>query len=188
MKYGAMKRWIIFLSVIFLTASLTGCDALQRKFTRKKKKEVKHPRFYQLKKYTRKPSPELYKQHFAYWVSWQGEMIQSVGQNRKRDQRAIEEAMGHLKDLRNILIPSKAEGMDPHIENMEQVKEIIFRGDLSFANKDSVRRTLEREDRAIKRDFCYSKVKDSLRTQWDDEFAPTLTMVLGKEVPVEPQK
>ncbi|MFA6321166.1 MAG: hypothetical protein WCY36_04835 [Candidatus Omnitrophota bacterium] len=183
-----MKKWILALIIIILTVNLTGCDAVQRKFTRKKKNVVKKPRFYQLKKYTKKPSPELYKQHFAYWESWQAELMQYVGQNHKKDVRAIEEATGHLKDLQNILIPSKAEEMQPHVEKMEYAKEIIYRGDLSFANKDYVRSLIEREDRAIKRDFCYSKVRDSLRKNTEEEEAPRLTMAVGKGEPVEQPK
>jgi hypothetical protein len=148
--------------------SLTGCEALQKKFTRKKT-TVKKPHFYQLKKYTRKPSPELYKQHYAYWESWQSQLIQVIGENNKKDKQCIEEAVGHLKDMQNILIPTKAEEMQPHIEKMEDAKEAIFRGELNFAKRDDIRRTLEREDRAIKRGFCYNKVKDYLRKSFDDE-------------------
>ena len=175
-----MKRSVITITAIFLAVSLTGCDALQKKFTRKNT-APKKPRFYQIKKYTKKPSPELYKQHYAYWSSWQEEMMQFIGQNHKKDERAIEEAIGHLKDMQNILIPKKAEEMQPYIEKMEGVRAIIFRGELSFANVDSVRNTLEREDRAIKREFCYSKVKDSLRKSFDEEEPPHLSMAEGKE-------
>ena len=182
-----MKRWIIFLALVFFAANLTGCDAVQRKFTRKRK-EVKTPRFYQLKKYPKKPSPELYKQHFAYWRSWQEELIEFLGQNHKKDVRAVEEATGQLKDLQDLLIPSKAEEMEPHIESMQSARDIIFRGDLNFANKDYVRRIIEKEDRSIKRWFCYEKVKNSLRTGAEEEQSPKLTVIGGKEVPGEPQK
>ena len=175
-----MKRWAFLFMAVLLIIGLTGCDAVQRKFTRKKA-VVKTPHFYQLKKYTKKPSPELYKQHYAYWASWQEEMVQFIGQNHKRDKRSIEEALGHLKDMQNILIPSKAEEMQPHIEKMEAARDIIFRGELSFANKDYVRSVIEREERAIKREFCYNKVKDSLRKSSDDEAPPQLSMAAGKE-------
>ena len=181
-----MKRLSVIVTAIFLTMSLTGCEAVQKKFTRKKK-EVKTPRFYQLKKYTKKPSPELYKQHYAYWESWQEELVQFVGQNRKKDERAIDEAIGHLKDMQNILVPSKAEAMQPHVERMESARTMIFDGELSSANKDYVRSNIDREDRAIRRDFCYDRVKNDLRKSFDEEEAPKLSMTAGKEVPVESQ-
>lgn len=179
-----MKRCAVILLLFFLAFGMTGCDALQRKFTRKKK-VVKAPRFYQLKKYTRKPSPELYKQHYAYWESWHGELIKVLGQNSKKDKRCIEEAVGHLKDMQNILIPSKADEMEPHIVKMERARDVVLRGNLAFAGIDEVRRTLESEDRAIKRYFCYARIKNDLRKAWDDDSPPKLTMAPGKEVPVE---
>ena len=182
-----MKKWFVLLVAIFVITSLVGCDALQRKLTRKNK-VVKAPHFYQLKKYTRKPSPELYKQHFSYWRSWQSELIQFLGDNHKKDKQAIDEAVGQLKDMQSILIPSKAENMQLHVEKMEGVKETISRRDLSFANKDYVRRILEREDRAIKREFCYEKVKNSLRKSSGEEEVPQLSMAAGREVPVEQKK
>ena len=90
-----MKRIFSFLLALSIAISLIGCDAVQRKFTRKKT-VVKQPHFYQLKKYTKKPSPELYKQHFAYWASWQETLIQFIGENHKKDKQCIEEALGNL--------------------------------------------------------------------------------------------
>ena len=176
-----MKRIITWLLLILMMVNLTGCETIAKKFRRKKKEVVKMPRIYQVKKYVKAPSPELYKKHLAYWSSWQSEMIQGLGENHKKDERSVEEAIGHLKDMQNILIPSKAEEMQPHIEKMEGARTIIFRGELSFANKDYVRSTIEREDRAIKREFCYNKVKDCLRKSLDEEAPPQLSMAAGKE-------
>jgi hypothetical protein len=184
-----MKRFIVALTVLFLAVNLTGCDAIQKKFTRKKKATVKAPRFYQLKKYPRKPPAELYNKHYAYWESWQSELINFIGENHKKDMRSVQEAIGNLKDLQNLLVPSKAEELDVHIERMEGAREIIFRGELSFANKDYVRGIADREDRAIKRDFCFTRIKNSLRKNMDEEeTSPKLTMAARGEAPVEQQK
>ena len=179
-----MKRAMALLMVFLLAVNLTGCEAVKKKFTRKKKGAVKMPRFYQLKKYTKKPSSELYRQHYAYWESWQSELVSVIGQNHKKDLRCIEEATGQLKDMQSILIPEKAEQMQPHVDNMENARSIIRKGPLTFANKDSVKKMVEREDRAIRSEFCYAKVKDSLKKSMDEEPAPKLGVV-GKEVPVE---
>ena len=185
-----MKRPIAVLVALVLILSLSGCDALQKKFTRKKKAAIKMPRFYQLRKYEKKPSPELYKKHFGYWESWQGTLIVVLSQNNKKDKRCIEEAIGQLKDMQYILVSEKGEEMQPHIETMERARNIIFKGDLSFANKDTVRMTLEKEDRVIKRDFSYSKVRNFLKKGFEEEEGESqMTMAVGKEVEnIEPQK
>ena len=175
-----MKRLSVIVTAIFLTMSLTGCEAVQKKFTRKKK-EVKTPRFYQLKKYPKKAAAELYQKHYSYWRTWQEELIKTLGQNSKKDKRCTAEAVGQLKDMQNLLIPSKAEELQPHIERMELARDIILRGDLSFANKDYVRNVIDREDRLVKREFCYAMVKDSLRKSSDEEAPPKLSMTEGKD-------
>ncbi|MDD5436988.1 MAG: hypothetical protein PHX20_05540 [Candidatus Omnitrophica bacterium] len=184
------RKWIIVLAAVFFVTALSGCDAVQRKFTRKKKAPAM-PRFYQLKKYPKKPAAELYQKHYSYWRTWQAELIKTLGQNSKKDKRCAAEAVGQLKDMQNLLIPSKAKEMEPHIEKMNAAKEVVLRGDLTFSNKDDLKRTFEREDRAINRDFSYTKVRNSLRKTTDDEEAPKLTMAEGQEgkaAPVEPEK
>ena len=166
-----MKHTKIFLTILLALAvvvNLTGCEAMRKKFTRKKKPSVKMPRIYQVKKYEIKPSPELYKKHFAYWASWQSELISGLGKNHKKDMRCIEEALGNLKDMQDILVPEKADLLGKHMEKLAKVKDTIVREDLTQANKVYITSTLEREDRAIKREFNYKKVKDFLRESFDE--------------------
>ncbi|MDP3804698.1 MAG: hypothetical protein Q8Q87_04005, partial [Candidatus Omnitrophota bacterium] len=71
-----MKKTIAWFLLLTLLVNLTGCEAVAKKFRRKKKEAVKAPRIYQIKEYVKAPTPELYKKHFAYWASWQSELIQ----------------------------------------------------------------------------------------------------------------
>lgn len=167
-----MRKIIALLLIAFLVVNTTGCDSLRKKFTRKKKEGVKKPRIYQVKKYEKKPTPELYQKHFAYWVSWQSEIIQELGQNHKKDVRCIEEIVGQVKDMQGILVPEKAAELQKHIDKLEQVGDLIEREDMTQANKYSILQTLEHEDRVIKREFCLKKVKPYLRKSFDEESAP----------------
>lgn len=164
-----MKRWLVVIIIFFMALDAAGCASLQKKFTRKKKAEVKRPRFYQLKKYVKTPSPELYKKHYAYWMTWQSELLSNLGKSHKKDMRCIEEILGNLYDMQNILVPEKADQLKLHIDRLLEVKDTIFKEELSQYNRHYIRSTLEREDRAIKREFCYAKVKDYLRKSFDDE-------------------
>ena len=163
-----MKRWCALVLIFFILANLTGCETMRKKFTRKKKGPVKMPRIYQVRKYEKKPTPQLYKKHYAFWASWQSELISVLGQNHKKDMRCIEEIIGNLGDMHNILVQEKAGQLKTHIDKLMKVKGIIFNEELTQANKDYVKRTLEREDRAIKREFNYKKVKDYLKVSYED--------------------
>ena len=77
--------------------------------------------------------------------------------------------VGNLKDMQNILVKEKADEMQPHIDTASDARSTIMRGDMSFSVMSSVRSTLEREDRAIKREFITSKVKNYLKKSFDEE-------------------
>lgn len=164
-----MKRFMIFLMIICFAVNLAGCDALQKKFTRKKKTVPKKPKIYQLQRYEKKPTPELYNKHFVYWQTFSGDIIERLGQNHKKDVRSIDEMVGNLKDMQNILVKEKADEMQPHIDTASDARSTIMRGDMSFSVMNSVRSTLEREDRAIKREFITLKVKNYLKKSFDEE-------------------
>lgn len=177
-----MRKTIAFILAFSLLLNLTGCEAVRKKFTRKKKEAVKMPRIYQLKKYEKMPTPELYKKHYSYWASWHSELIKVLGQSHKKDMRCIEEIIGNLRDMQNVLIPEKGDKLAPHIDKLAKLKDMIFNKDLSDANKDYVRMTLEREERIIKREFSYSKVKNYLKKSFEEPGPSLIGQVQEQEV------
>ena len=166
-----MKKVLSLVIVLCVAVSLVGCDALQRKFTRKKK-TVKAPRIVQTKKYEKKPSPALYSKHFAYWQSWQSEIIQRLGDNDKKDKRCIEEIIMQLEEMQGLLVPEKADALGKHIARLEGVRDTINRQGIDQANKSTVLIMLEREDRLIKKDFSLSQVRSYIKTSFDEDASP----------------
>ncbi len=164
-----MRRIISVLLLFFILLNITGCDAVKKKFTRKKKETVKMPHIYQVQKYQKKPSPELYKMHYSYWASWQAELEQVLGRSHKKDQQCIEQIISNLNDMENVLVPEKGAALKKHTDRLMAVKDAIDREELGQLNRDYLMRTLEREGRYIRREFCYSKVRGSLRKSFDDE-------------------
>jgi hypothetical protein len=161
-KGKKMRKVLLVVMAIFVALNLISCDAVQRKFTKKQKK-VKTPHIVQEEKYEKKPTPELYEKHFSYWQSWSSEILQDLGDNRKKDRQCMEQIISQANDMRNILVPEKGEELAKHIKRYEEVRDVINREELSQYNKSFVLTTLDREDRLIKNDFCISKVKNYLK-------------------------
>ena len=168
-----MRKTISVVLVFFMFLNLAGCASLQKKFTRKKKETVRMPRIYQVKKYEKKPSLELYQKHYAYWESWHSELVTVLGQNRRKDKRCIEELTGQLYDMRNLLVPEKAKALEAHIEKIARVKDTIFNEDLTQFNKDSVLMTLDREERLVRKDFSPGKVRNYIIKSFEGEPSPS---------------
>lgn len=181
-----MRRWLSVMVVVAVALSLTGCDAVQRKFTRKEKK-VKAPRIVQEQKYEKKPTPELYEKHFAYWQSWSSEILQDLGDNRKKDRQCMEQLISQANDMRNILIPEKGNELAKHIKRYEEVRDVINKEELSQYNRNFVLTTLDREDRLIKNDFCISKVKNYLKKSFEEEPAQSVASSVPMPAPASAQ-
>jgi len=168
-KVSWARKIAAAILVVFLSLNLAGCETVRKKFTRKKKPTVKMPRIYQVRKYNIKPTSELYQKHYAYWESWQSELIKVLGESHKKDVLCIEQIISNLNDMRNILVQEKADRLKPHIEKLARVKDVIVKEELTQFNRTYVMTTLEREERAIRREFILSKVKDNIRTEFENE-------------------
>lgn len=164
-----MRKTVSVILAFFILLNLAGCEPLRRKFTRKKKETVKMPHIYQVQKYVKKPSPELYKKHYVYWMSFHSELEKVLGQSHKKDLMCIEQIISNLQDMQNILVPEKGAELKPHIAKLIAIKDVIAKEELSQFNKDRIRSTLEHEERFIKRQFVYKKVKDYLKKSFDDD-------------------
>lgn len=163
-----MRKVIVILIAVSLATGLVGCDAVQRKFTRKKKYTKPVPRIYQVKKYDVKPSPELYSKHYAYWQSWMSDLLQDLGDNHKKDVRCIEEAIGQIHDMQNILVPEKAEALEKQIGRLEDIRDTIEKEELSQFNTSRILMDLERVDRTVKRDFDVKHIKGFVKESFDE--------------------
>lgn len=165
-----MKRWLAFFVILAMVVNLAGCsEEWRRKFIRKKKGAAKKPRIYQVKKYKKEPTEQLYSKHYNYCISWLSELTRNLGQNTKKDARCIEEALGQIRDIQNMLVLQKAQELDKHIDRFKEAQDIILRQDLAQGNSDYVRRTVEREERFLRSEFYYSKIKKYMKESFEEE-------------------
>ena len=161
-----LQRFSVFLLVVFLTVSVSGCATLKKKFTRKKKEEKK-PRYYQVRKYDIKPSMELYEKHYIYWINWHRDMSQKLGRNAKRDRLNIQQLVGNLYDMRKILDDEEAARLEPHIETLRGVQKTVTTQNLDSGDAARIQNILDRELRIVKREFSPSKMKGHIRDDWE---------------------
>ena len=165
-----MKRTVSVLLIFAILVSLAGCsDEWRRKFIRKKKEVARKPRIWQSRKYLKEPTEALYTKHYNYAIAWLSELAERLGGNNKKDICCIEEALGQVENMQYCLVPDKAKELDKHISRLREVHDTLKKGDLSQANKDYVRSTIEREDRFLRSEFYYSKIKNYMRKSFEEE-------------------
>ena len=165
-----MRKWITFFIILAMAVSLVGCnEAWRKKFLRKKKESGKKPRIYQLKKYKKEPSEALYNKHYNYLITWLSELSENIGNNSKKDLRCAEEAIEQMKEVQGLLIPGKAAELDKHLNRLKEVRSAILGQDLDQANSDYVRRNVEREERFVRSEFYYGKIKNYMIKSFEEE-------------------
>ena len=165
-----MRKAFSILLIFAMLVSLAGCsEEWRRKFVRKKKDVAKKSRIYQTKRYTKEPTEVLYTKHYNYTISWLSELADDLGQNSKKDARCIEEALGQMRDVQFFLVPEKAKELDKHINRLKEIHDLILRRDLGHANMDYARRSVDREERFLRSEFYYNKIKKYMKKSFDEE-------------------
>ena len=165
-----MRKILSILVILAIMISLAGCsEEWRRKFIRKKKDVAKKPRISQVKRYLKEPTEALYTKHYNYTITWLSELIDDLGKNNKKDAGCIEEALSQIKDLQLFLRPEKASQLDKHVVRLIEIRELILKRDLGQANMDYARRSLEREERFLRSEFYYNKIKGCIKESFETE-------------------
>lgn len=156
-----MNKIVYGIVLLALAVDLTGCASVQKKFTRKKKepRHVAKAIAFEEGQYQRKFSNEYYyKMHFTYWKAWHGEWIDGLSGNRKRSARNAQEALSHLEQMADYLVPEKAQELDEPLVLLGRLKDQIETGQTSGVG--TLRVELERWRRILSSNFYYDKIKD----------------------------
>lgn len=165
-----MRKILSVLMIIAILINTAGCsEEWRRKFVRKKKDVAKKPRIWQEKKYSGEVTESIYTKHYNYTITWLSELSDGIGQNNKKDVQCIEEALSQIYDMQNCLTSEKARQMDKHIKRLEEIRITLKRGDLDQANKDYVRSSVDREERYIRSELYYNKIKGFMKKSFDED-------------------
>jgi hypothetical protein len=157
------RRFLMWVFISILCISFAGCAGLQRKFTRKKKKEERPVPVITTYDYAKDLRvDELYKKHFLYWRTWQDELIERMEDTYKKRIECYDNAVIHLMEIRGYLRDTKAEELEPFLKEIKSIDPDIRKKVLSKSEIYRMRHMLEITRRQIDKRFCYSKVKDSL--------------------------
>lgn len=183
-----IRKILVIILVVLIGLEVTGCGPLKKKFTRKKKKEIPPPVYYELEKYSREPNIVLYKRHYIYWKTWQEELINKIGDKYKKDIRYADGIISNLQDMRRLLVKEKGDELAVFIDEMKKIKTMLNDRSLRGANKIRIKNTLEKRYRKIKREFSYTKVEDYVLEDVKPPEAPQSAKKEAKKIEIPQTK
>ena len=96
------------------------------------------------------------------WKTWQEDLIKVIGGNRKKIRRCAEEALSHLTQMRNCLVPEKQKELDLLVKEMTGYVAKIEIGAYSRSEEAGIRTELQKIKRLVDNDFYYDKVADQI--------------------------
>jgi hypothetical protein len=154
-----MKKIVLILFVFFISLNLIGCGTMREKFTRKPKEREKPKAIFasEIEVY---PAGIRYSNHFIYWRSWQGEMIQNLGGNHKKVLACADRALYNLGQMSELLVPAKQEELKPYLDELEEIATELHAGYISEPRQRKLIRDLENHVWNVRREFDYQKMKE----------------------------
>lgn len=111
---------------------------------------------------TQRPYPELYREHFIFWRSWHGQLIQDLNTNHKKELQDMREARRHLIYLEKYLKEDQAKMVRELTERFDQLTAVLKRPRLSDGDYTLLGRRLDALHRRIDRSLHYKDMKPYL--------------------------
>jgi len=156
MIYGRKRVVVLFLTIMLI---ISGCGPVfGKKFIRKKKAKDEAPPqpIFQTRDYDEVRSNEWwYRLHYSYWWTWHKELVEHLGENPKRDALSSKGLLEELGKMKERLKDDKAASLGAHIDALKAVTDYIAGDGLEGSGLERARRKLEKEMRAIRKEFDY---------------------------------
>ena len=159
------------------TVAGTGCESLQKKFTRQTPYTPPSP-IVSFQDYTQAMTPlDRYRKHYALFDYWNTEILDALqtpagstmpgtasgNVNPKRVKLAAQESLQELKTLHGLLQDEPAGRFAPLVDERTAVTHELTGGTLTMSQASAMAKTLEQQGREIKRTWYWRKVEDQLK-------------------------
>ncbi|MFB3919855.1 hypothetical protein BU251_05850 [Candidatus Velamenicoccus archaeovorus] len=155
--------------VLMFILQASGCETLRKKFTRKRKTQTSNevmvvsPRDYGAHPF---PNNVMYKQYFAYWKSWNQELVTALN-DRASDKKVLEcvnQSLINLEKMMTYLKDDQAAALSVYAKQTQALqRQIQSKPGLSTEDARRFRYTAERILSCVNREFDSTKMKAHLK-------------------------
>jgi dsDNA-binding SOS-regulon protein len=162
------KVCLISLILICGVTSLTGCETLKKKFTRKRKSQDSQEQVIIVPRdYAAHPVANdlLYKQYFTYWKSWNQELVASFeGNAHKKIVDCAQQSLLNLQKMASFLKEEKAKELGVFIKKTEDLKADAEVSQSMVASQlNLLKYRAERILSSVNRGYDLNKMKDWIK-------------------------
>ena len=171
---GLSQLFLIAGCWLLVAGGVSGCEALQRKLTRKPKHPGPPPSpVINFQDYTQTTTPlDRYRKHYLLFEYWNHELMDALNDlslNFKRYRRASTESLAELGALHELVLDDLAVGMTPLIDARSKIDHQLQSSRLNSVQANALVHALDAQARQMHRQFFWRTVQDQLK---DTSHAP----------------
>lgn len=163
-KRSDPKAFLALFVALSVAAGLSGCSSeWRKKFIRMRK----NPRTAQAILVLQPdhlavmPATDRYREHFAFWKSWHGQLLDSFGEIKKRDLANLSGAIGELRSMQALLTGEPAGRLKEILAGLDEMEE-RWSAAPTPAHPIADRTSLERIQREVSKKYHYSNIKQTV--------------------------
>lgn len=174
-RYGGLSLLFLICGLLAAALILTGCEPLRKKFTRKKKEgettteaPILEPIDYPEKI---RSSQEMYRNSYSLWQGWSKELTTGLIEQDsiKRLLYLLSQMISQLEKMQQLISGEKQFTLAKNVEALRTLKSEL-EGPLAGQNFSAIKIQIDSIEKAIRINYSFNKIKDSLKTQLPEGF------------------
>ena len=166
------KNYLSTLSILMilcvLTVSVSGCTALHKKFTRKKKEKNSEQAFIPVLDPIDYPAPrvspeERYRYYYSLWKVWQRDLVQNIDKNEsdKNQKYLINQIITQLTEMKKWVTEAKQQELSSSIGEWNAIL-AMYEQPAAMRNMFSLKRKVEASAKKIRNQLNPEATKEFL--------------------------
>ena len=105
----------------------------------------------------------IYKNAYMFWKACQGELIEKLGSNRKKDVLLRERIIQNLERMQSCLLGEKKDLFKDQIEKFKELTGDLKARRLNISRVRRLKRELFNQKREVQREFSYKKMSSWIK-------------------------
>ena len=158
------RKFAVYCVILFSITAFSGCVTLKKgrppKLFRGKGQEDKDSADLSGKAV---PCSRVYKDAYVLWKVCQGELIEKLGLNKKKDISLRQRTIQNLERMQICLIGEKRDALTASIVKIKGLTKKLIKRRLTKIQIQGLKRELSRQKREIQRNFSYNKMSDWIK-------------------------
>ena len=161
------KQSLTFVLLILYTLTMSGCsyEVFQRKFVRKKKKNISPSPIYHVQPFVKPSNIDIYKHAFLFWKTWETELLIALSPsgyprvvNKLKVKECLEQAINNLEQMKACLSQSKAQELGVYLKTLQEFNALFAKDDVSQTTLERIRHDIVIHKRNVEIRFSFSAV------------------------------